>query len=182
MQRFANSAGNPPVGPVGATLRLVAGLALVALAVVEYNPRDGFAWGLETRDVVLGLAVLPGLMLGGVLLARRHADRPLRLTGPVGLAITCVVIVALFTIPATTGAAALFFGGTLLLAAARRQPGCEATVLTNALLRRDDQIGCPVFTSIDQAESCLRHRASTVDPSTSGREPDNTHVPHASER
>ena len=33
------------------------------------------------------------------------------------------------------------------------QPGCEATVISNAILGRDDQIGCPLFPPIDEAEA-----------------------------
>jgi hypothetical protein len=53
----------------------------------------------------------------------------------------------------TAGGAELFYGITLLAAAWRGQPGCEATVLSNLILGRDDQIGCPAFTPIDALET-----------------------------
>jgi hypothetical protein len=59
----------------------------------------------------------------------------------------------------TVGGAALFVGTTLLVAAWRAQPGCELTVLSNSILRRDDQIGCFVFTPIDEAEARLTARS-----------------------
>jgi hypothetical protein len=68
------------------------------------------------------------------------------------------VIVILVVNPVTGPGALLFYGVTLLIAAWRGQPGCEATVLSNLILRRDDQIGCPTFSPIDAAEA--RHRAS----------------------
>jgi hypothetical protein len=71
---------------------------------------------------------------------------PLRYTGPVAIALNCVVIVLLLVNPYTGGGAELFYGTSLVVAAWRRQPDCEATVLSNSLLRRDDQVGCPVFT------------------------------------
>ena len=36
------------------------------------------------------------------------------------------------------------------------QPGCEATVVSNLILGRDDQIGCPAFTPIDALEARRR--------------------------
>jgi hypothetical protein len=52
----------------------------------------------------------------------------------------------------------------MFVAAWRAQPGCEATVLSNWTLRRDDQIGCPTFAPIDEVDARLaarsrRHRA-----------------------
>jgi hypothetical protein len=55
--------------------------------------------------------------------------------------------------PYTSGGATLFYATTMLLAAWRGQPGCEITVISNAVLQRDDQVGCPVFFLIDAAES-----------------------------
>jgi hypothetical protein len=68
------------------------------------------------------------------------------------------VIVALLANPYTGGAAALFYAATLLVAAGRGQPGCEVTVLPNWLLRRDDQVGCPLFAPLDAAEARRRPR------------------------
>jgi hypothetical protein len=65
------------------------------------------------------------------------------------------VIVVLLTNKYTSGAAELFYGATLLVAALRGQPGCEITVISNWILRRDDQVGCPVFSPIDGFESRL---------------------------
>jgi alkylmercury lyase len=55
------------------------------------------------------------------------------------------VIVALLSNRYTGDAVALFYAATLLVAAWRGQAGCEVTVLSNWILRRDDQVGCPVF-------------------------------------
>ncbi|MGH3062026.1 MAG: hypothetical protein ACRDNA_11520, partial [Gaiellaceae bacterium] len=69
--------------------------------------------------------------------------------------------------PYTVGGAALFYGGTLLIAAVRAQPGCEATVLSNWILGRDDQIGCPLFSPIDRAEARLAARTQARQSSAS---------------
>ncbi|MGH3015137.1 MAG: hypothetical protein ACRDNR_13085 [Gaiellaceae bacterium] len=91
----------------------------------------------------------------------------MRFTGSAGTAANCAVIVTLAVNPYTVGGAALFYGGTLLIAAVRAQPGCEATVLSNWILGRDDQIGCPLFSPIDRAEARLAARTQARQSSAS---------------
>ena len=93
-------------------------------------------WGLELYELVLGLAVFP-------LVAVDTAN--------------VVLIVVLFAVSYTAGAAALFYGASLLVAAVWGQPHCEATVVSNLILRRDDQLGCPTFTPIDAMEARRAH-------------------------
>jgi hypothetical protein len=116
------------------------------------------AWALRWYEVALGLGVLPAVMLAIGLAARAHAGGPVRFTGPLALAVNAALGVALFATDYTAGGAGLFVGTTLLVAAWRAQPGCELTVLSNSILRRDDQIGCFVFTPIDVAEARLTAR------------------------
>jgi hypothetical protein len=141
------------IGPIGTTTRLVAAAGLLYFAFF-----DGTRWGLEWYDGAVGLAVLPaaGLALG--LTARRYASGPVRFMGSAGTTANCLLLVALAVNPYTAGGAALFYGATLLLATWRDQPGCEATVVSNVILGRDDQIGCPLFSPIDEAEARLAAR------------------------
>jgi hypothetical protein len=139
------------IGPVGTAVRVAGGLGLTYLAGA-----NGLSWDLEWYEPVIGLAVLPAIMLAVGLVARRRKSGPLRLTGPTWTCLNCVVIVALVANPYTGGGAALFYGATMLIAAWRGQPGCEITVIPNVLLRRDDQIGCPTLSLIDEAEARLR--------------------------
>lgn len=136
------------IGPIGTATRLLAGAALLYLALF-----NGTAWGLTWYDAALGLGVFPTAMLAVGLAACRRKSGPIRLTGSAGTTLNCAVIIALLANPYTAGGAELFYGATLLVAAWRAQPGCEATVLSNWILGRDDQIGCPTFTPIDQAEA-----------------------------
>jgi hypothetical protein len=138
------------IGPIGTTARLVVAAGLLYLALF-----DGARWGLEWYDAAVGLAVLPAAMLAIGLGARRYASGPVRFTGSAGTTANCLIIVALAVNPYTAGGAALFYGVTLIVAALRAQPGCEATVLSNWILGREDQLGCPVFSPIDQAEARL---------------------------
>ncbi len=136
------------IGPIGTTTRLVAAAGLLYLALF-----DGTSWGLEWYDAAFALAALPAAVIAFGLAARRHARGPVRFTGSAGTTANCALIVALVVNPYTAGGTALFYGATLLVAAWRGQPGCEATVVSNAILGRDDQIGCPLFSPIDEAEA-----------------------------
>jgi len=49
----------------------------------------------------------------------------------------------------------------MLVAAWIGQPGCETTVVSNLVLRRDDQIGCTALFLIDDAEARVRPRDTT---------------------
>ena len=142
------------IGPIGTTSRLLAGLGLLYLALSD----GGLSWGLRWYDVALGLVLLPAVMLGVGLAASRFGSGPVRFTGPLALAVNAALGVALFASQYTAGGAALFVGTTLIVAAWRAQPGCELTVLSNSILRRDDQIGCFVFTPIDELERRLAAR------------------------
>lgn len=143
------------IGPIGTAVRVAGGLGLVYLAGA-----NGLSWDVQWYEPVIGLAVLPAIMLSVVLVARRHTTGPLRLTGPTWTCLNCAVIVALVANPYTGGGAALFYGATMLIAAWRGQPGCEITVIPNVLLRRDDQIGCPTLSLVDEAEARLRRAES----------------------
>jgi hypothetical protein len=132
------------IGPIGTTVRVALGLALLAFAVV---------WRIEPLDLALGLVVFPGAMVAISLIGKRLLGHPLRFTGPGAIAVNCGAIVVLFAIPYTTVAAALFYGVSLLVAAWRGAPHCEATILSNLILRHDDQIGCPTMTPIDAWEA-----------------------------
>ena len=145
------------IGPIGTTTRLIAAAALLYVALF-----DGTSWGLRWYDAVLGLVVLPGLMLALSLVARRRGTGPIRFTGSAGTMLNCAVIVALLANPYTAGGGVLFYGATLIAAAWRGQPGCEATVISNWILRRDDQIGCPTFSPIDHAEARRVSRRETA--------------------
>ena len=149
------SPGRSRTGPIGTATRVLVGLGLLYLALA-----DGASWGLAWHEPLLGLVAFPAVMLVFGLGARLFAEGPVRFDGPVGIAANTAVIVALVLFDHTASAAALFYGTTLLVAAWRAQPGCEATVLSNWILGRDDQIGCPTFTPIDEAEARLRDRRS----------------------
>ena len=147
------------IGPIGTITRLLGAAALLYLAFF-----DGASWGLEWYDIAVGLGVLPAAMVAFGLGARRYAGAPVRFTGSAGTTANCLVLIALGVNPYTAGGAALFYGATLLVAAWRGQPGCEGTVVSNVILGRDDQLGCPLFSPIDEAEARLKARRSAREP------------------
>jgi hypothetical protein len=138
------------IGPIGTTTRLVVAAALAYLALF-----DGTRWGLEWYEAAVGLAIVPAAALIFGFGARRYAIGPVRFTGVAGTTANCLLIVALVVNPNTAGGAALFYATTIVVAALRAQPGCEFTVLPNSILGRDDQVGCPIFSPIDEAEARL---------------------------
>jgi hypothetical protein len=120
---------------VGTALRVVFGLGLLYLA----GGANGLAWGVEWYDPVVGLIALPAIMVALGLAAGRYADGPLRFTGLLGIAVNVAVIAVLIANPYTGGGAALFYG-------------------------RDDQVGCPTLTPIDEVEALRRKHATATAP------------------
>jgi hypothetical protein len=106
-------------------------------------------------DPLVGFLALPGVMVALGLIARRYTNGPIHFTGLLGHVFNAVVIVGLLATPYTAGGAVLFYGASMLVAAWRGQRGCEGTVISNLVLRRDDQIGCPLFLPADEAEARL---------------------------
>lgn len=136
------------IGPLGRLARLGGGLVLIALALFWRDP--------EWRDALLGLVAMPAVVVGIAAVWRRHSPGFLRATGPVGHAVNLAIALPLFLLPATAGGAFLFYGASMLLAAVRLQGGCEVTVVSNAVLGRDDQVGCALFAPVDVAEAIVR--------------------------
>lgn len=154
------------IGPIGTASRLLIGLFALYLALIDGPPfADGFEWSLAWYDAALGLVFLPGAAIAFGSLAGRNGSAAVRLTGPIPMALNCFLMVALVANPYTAGGALLFYGATMLVAAARGQAGCEATVVSNWVLGRDDQVGCPTFTPIDAAETQIRDRSANASTS-----------------
>jgi hypothetical protein len=143
------------IGPVGTAARVVTALALFFIA----GGATFSSWSLDLDEVVIGLVALPALVVALGLVAQRSHPGPIRLTGLLGVALNLAAIVALIANDVTgPEGAVIFYGATMLLAAFRGQAGCEATVVSNLVLGRDDQIGCPMFGPIDEVEAHFRSR------------------------
>jgi len=139
------------IGPVGTVARVALGGFFLGsvLAGELAHRREPAAW-------LLALVIFPALLLAVQWLrARRFAAR-LHAIGPVGHAVNVAVFAALYATPwyapplgFTSDAVLIFYGASMLLAALRGYPGCEVLAVSNWLLRRDDQVGCVIFSPLD---------------------------------
>ena len=123
----------------------VVGLILIGIALFWREP--------DWADFVLGLVIAPLLVIALMYWRARRTPAPLRATGLLGHLANLTLLIPLFAWPVTAGAALLFYGASMLLAARRRDSACEVTTISNAVLGRDDQLGCPVFWPVDAAEA-----------------------------
>ena len=139
------------IGAVGTVGRVVVGLGFLYLGLTHVSSE----WRAEWIDVGLALGAIPAGVVLFLLLRSRFTKEPLRAYGLLGYAVNCGVGAVLFSIEATQPAAFLFYGSTLLLAATWGYAGCEIFAISNFLLRRNDQVGCAVFTPMDAAEARL---------------------------
>ena len=147
------------IGRVGTAARLLVGLVLLG-SVLQGELAGPFrpaAW-------LLGLVAFPAVLLGWQWWRARRGRPRLQATGPLGHAVNIAVFLALYLTPwyalplrFTSDAALLFYGTSMLLAALRGYGGCEVLALSNWVLHRDDQVGCVVFSPIDQLEQHQHH-------------------------
>jgi hypothetical protein len=147
------------IGMAGTAARILIGLVLLGSVVSGEATR-----GWRPAAWVLALLVFPAVALAAAWLRGRRHRPGLRATGPAGHAVNAAVFAALYATPwyaptlgFTSDAALIFYGASLLLAAARGYAGCEVLAVPNWLLRRDDQVGCVLFTPVDALE---RRRAA----------------------
>lgn len=112
---------------------------------------------------MLGGLVMPGIMLAWQWARIRRNQRPIQATGLLGHTVTLVAFAVLYSTPfyapalsVTRGAALIFFGASMLVAAFRGYRGCEVLAVSNWILRRNDQVGCVLFSPIDGLESPRR--------------------------
>ena len=138
------------IGLVGTIGRVLLGLAFIYLAVTDFGAPE---WELAWQGPVLGLVVFPAVLLLFQAVRLRFTNETLNATGGLAFCLNLAVGAVLFSIPFTREAALIFYGASLLLAAARGYAGCESLAISNWLLRRDDQVGCVVFSPVDAVEA-----------------------------
>ena len=136
-------------GPIGTTARVATGLWL--FSSIGWAAARG---DLQIHEVLLGLVGLPIIVMLVVVASQRvlGTSAYLRATGPVGTITNLSMIVALFATPWTTEIAYFFYGVPMFLAAWRGYPGCEMLAISNLVLRRKDELGCPWFYPVDAFE------------------------------
>ncbi len=154
----ANRNSGRGILPIGTITRVLVGMGLLYLGLFD----PPFRWGIQWHEALLGLLGFPAVTIAGVFLWKALAgtSAPIRGMGHLGMCSAIGVLFALFALPFTQAAAALFLGSSLLLAGIRGYAGCEVTAISNWLLRRDDQVGCMVFSPLDAAEARFSRRSS----------------------
>ena len=115
---------------------------------------------VEVSSWLLGAVVMPGVLIAWQWARVRRDSTPIRATGRASHVATLSAFLVLYLTPwyapalsVTSGAALIFFGGSMLVAAVRGYRGCEVLAVSNWLLRRNDQVGCVLFSPVDRVES-----------------------------
>ncbi len=147
------------IGVVGTIGRVALGLGFLYLAFTDGGKPE---WELAWQGPVLGLVVFPTALLLFQAMRLRFTNETLNATVGLGFCLNLAVGAVLYSIPFTRDAMLLFYGSSLLLAAARGYAGCESLAITNWLLRRDDQVGCVVFSPLDAVEARVTGRKTAV--------------------
>ncbi len=148
------------IGILGTTTRIIIGTWLVGSVVyghVVRGPSRPLPW-------VIGLIILPAIfIIWQYLRARRNPTR-LEANSPVATVLNVVIFFAFYftfiyapSIDFMSDAVLIFYGLSMLLAALRGYGGCESLAISNWLLKRDDQLGCLVFSPIDYVERKVFH-------------------------
>ncbi len=147
------------IGPAGTIARLATGVCLIGLAAWAAVRGD-----LQIHEVVVGVVGIPAIVMATVLTAKRllGTSGHLNATGPVGILINLGTIVTLFVTPWTTEIALFFYGIPMFLAAWKGYPGCEMMAISNLILGRHDELGCPWFWPVDTLESRLANRGASI--------------------
>lgn len=138
------------IGLVGTLARIAVGIAFIYFALTEFGDPK---WDLDWYAVPLGLVVFPAALLLFQTVRLRFTNQTLNATGVLGFCLNLAIGALLISLDITRDAALLFYGTSMLLAAARGYAGCEVLAITNWILRRDDQVGCVLFSPLDEIES-----------------------------
>ncbi len=148
-ERMTTRGEGRAIGPIGTIARIATGLWLFSLVGLAAARGD-----LQIHEVALGLVGLPMIVILVVVTSQRvlGISAYLSATGPVGTLVNLSMIVALFAIPWTSEIAYFFYGVPMFLAAWRGYPGCEMLAISNLVLRRQDELGCPWFYPVDAFE------------------------------
>jgi hypothetical protein len=154
------------IGPMGTWARVLVGILLLALGVVggKVIVVGGYVrTGFQPVSLALGLLAFPAIVIAWQWIRARRAPSRLLATGPLATALNMLVFFALVLTPFyapplsfTSPAALAFYGASMVLAAVRGYCGCEVLAVSNWVLHRNDEVGCLVFSPLDQLERRLR--------------------------
>jgi len=160
--KFNGGSMKREIGPFGTGARIILGFILfgsVFYGQIIKGPFRPLPW-------VIGLLIFPAIFIIWQYLRARRNPARLEANGPVATVLNVVILFAFFftfmyapSIDFMSDAVLIFYGLSMLLAALRGYGGCESLAISNWLLKRDDQLGCLVFSPIDSAESQFTGRS-----------------------
>ncbi|MGE5222373.1 MAG: hypothetical protein ACM3PY_08050 [Omnitrophica WOR_2 bacterium] len=160
--KFQEGGSKRDIGPIGTVARIVLGFILFGSVFYGHFIKGPF----RPLPWVIGLLVFPAIFIIWQYLRARRNPARLEANGPVATVINVIIFFALFftfiyapAIAFLSDAVLIFYGLSMLLAALRGSRGCESLAISNWLLKRDDQLGCLVFSPIDNAESQFTDRS-----------------------
>lgn len=154
------------IGTLGTLARLIVGFILFGSVFYGHFIKGPF----RPLPRVIGLLIFPAIFIIWQSVRARRNPARLEATGSVATVLNVVILGAFYFTPLyapsiafMSDAVLIFYGLSMLVAALRGNGGCESLAISNWLLKRDDQIGCLVFSAIDRAEVRLagRSRPST---------------------
>ncbi len=153
--KFNKDGMNRKVGTIGTLARIILGLILFGSVFYGHIIKGPF----RPLPWVIGLLVFPGIFLIWQYLRARRNPARLEANSPVATVLNVVIFWAFYftfiyapSIDFMSDAVLIFYGLSMLVAALRGYGGCESLAISNWLLKRDDQLGCLVFSPIDNAE------------------------------
>ncbi|MGH2904147.1 MAG: hypothetical protein ACRDK7_11275 [Solirubrobacteraceae bacterium] len=159
------------IGPIGTLARTVGGALAIALPIAF----DGFSWW-EAAVALVALPLIALVVAALLTLAfRRLAPNALKSRHAIcslpGCSLIAVMVAANAALVAPTSANGnvtiwVWLGASMLLAAARGYGGCEMLAISNLITGRREQIGCLLYTPIDNAEKRRRAHRPTHPLST----------------
>jgi hypothetical protein len=108
---------------------------------------------------VIGLLIFPAIFTTWQYLRARRNPARLEANSPIATILNIVIFFVFYftflyapAISFMSDAVLIFYGLSMLLAALRGYRGCESLAISNWILNRDDQLGCLLFSPIDDAE------------------------------
>jgi hypothetical protein len=162
--RVERSGSRRQIGPLGTLVRIVGGVVAIALPIALD--------GLTVFEAAVALIALPliAAIVAAVITStfRRLAPSALQsrhaICSAPGCSLIAVMVAANSALVAPTSANGnvtiwVWLGASMLLAATRGYGGCEVLAVSNLVTGRREQIGCILYTPIDQLEASRRARA-----------------------
>ncbi len=148
------------IGILGTTARVIIGTWLTGSVLYGQVVRGPF----RPLPWVIGLIIFPVIFIIWQYLRARRNPARLEANSPIATVLNVVIFFAFYftfiyapSIDFMSDAVLIFYGLSMLLAALRGYGGCESLAISNWLLKRDDQLGCLVFSPIDYVERKALH-------------------------